>query len=120
MTMSDLDRVLAHIDADLDRALDRLFAILRMRSISTDPAYASECRACADWLATDLASIGFAAKVRETAGHPVVVGHLRDGGRFEEMAAMAVADPTAGGNPRRLERDDALELYRRAYDGRLG
>lgn len=79
-TMSDLDRVLAHIDDELDRALDRLFSVLRMKSISTDPAYAFECRSCADWLAADLASIGFEAKVRETAGHPVVVGHLRGGG----------------------------------------
>jgi alcohol dehydrogenase class IV len=42
-----------------------------------------------------------------------------DDRRFEEMAAMAVLDPTAGGNPRRLGQDDALELYQRAYDGRL-
>ena len=47
--MSDLDKVLAHIDADLDNALDRLFQTVRMKSISTDPAYAAETRACAEW-----------------------------------------------------------------------
>jgi acetylornithine deacetylase/succinyl-diaminopimelate desuccinylase-like protein len=78
--MSDLDRVLAHIDHDLDAALERLFQTLRIRSISTDPAYAAECRACAEWHARDLAAAGFDAKVRKTAGHPVVVGHLRGGG----------------------------------------
>ena len=43
-----------------------------------------------------------------------------DDARFAEMAAMAVVDPTAGGNPRPLAEADALELYRRAMDGRLG
>ena len=78
--MSDLDKVLDHIDADLDAALERLFATLRIRSISTDPAYADDCRACAEWHAADLAGIGFEARVRDTAGHPVVVGHLRGAG----------------------------------------
>ena len=43
--MSDLDRVLARIDADLDRSLDRLFDYLRIKSISTDPAFKDDCRA---------------------------------------------------------------------------
>ena len=79
--MSDLDKVLATIDADLDAALERLFVTLRLKSISTDPAYAAETRACAEWHAADLAAIGFDAAVRDTAGHPMVVGHQRDGER---------------------------------------
>jgi acetylornithine deacetylase/succinyl-diaminopimelate desuccinylase-like protein len=71
---TDLDAVLARIDADLDASLDRLFAFLRIKSISTDPAYAADCRAAAKHLAGELSSIGFAADVRETAGHPVVMG----------------------------------------------
>ncbi len=53
--MSDLDKVLAHIDADFDNAIARLFETLRIKSISTDPAYAGECRARAEWLVADLA-----------------------------------------------------------------
>ncbi len=75
--MSDLEAVLAHIDATLEPAVERLFATLRLRSISTEPAFADEIRACAEWHAADLASIGFEASVRETAGHPVVIGHDR-------------------------------------------
>jgi hypothetical protein len=45
--MSDLDSVLARIDADLDAALERLFEVLRIKSISTDPAFAADTRACA-------------------------------------------------------------------------
>jgi acetylornithine deacetylase/succinyl-diaminopimelate desuccinylase-like protein len=79
-TTSALAKVLDHIDADLDTALERLFATMRLKSISTDPAYNAETRACAEWHAADLASIGFDASVRDTAGHPMVVGHQREAG----------------------------------------
>ncbi len=76
--MSDLDKVLAHIDADLDHALDRLFQTVRMKSISTDPAFASETRACAAWHSKDLETIGFQSAVRETPGHPIVLAKNHD------------------------------------------
>jgi acetylornithine deacetylase/succinyl-diaminopimelate desuccinylase-like protein len=76
--MSDLEKVLAHIDADLDNALDRLFQTVQMKSISTDPAYAGETRACAEWHSKDLAAIGFASEVRDTPGHPVVLAKNHD------------------------------------------
>jgi hypothetical protein len=34
-----LDMVLGRIDADLPQALDRLMALIRIPSVSTDPAY---------------------------------------------------------------------------------
>ncbi|MET4129722.1 M20/M25/M40 family metallo-hydrolase [Roseovarius sp. MBR-6] len=79
--MSDLDKVLAHIDADFDNALDRLFQTVRLKSISTDPAYAGETRACAEWHSDDLASMGFVSEVRETPGHPIVLAknHAAEG-----------------------------------------
>ncbi|MCR9124023.1 MAG: dipeptidase [Phyllobacteriaceae bacterium] len=70
-----LEPVLDTLDRSVDASVDRLFALLRIRSISTDPAYADECRAAAQWLADDLASIGFDASVRDTKGHPMVVAH---------------------------------------------
>ncbi|MDI3471011.1 MAG: M20/M25/M40 family metallo-hydrolase [Pseudolabrys sp.] len=72
--MSTLDAVLTRIDRDLDQSLERLFALLRISSISTDPAYAKDCQKAAEYVAADLRSIGFDAGVRPTAGHPVVVG----------------------------------------------
>jgi hypothetical protein len=36
--------------------------------ITTDPAYAAECRKAAEWLKGDLAAMGFAASLRETGG----------------------------------------------------
>jgi acetylornithine deacetylase/succinyl-diaminopimelate desuccinylase-like protein len=77
MSMDQLEAVLARIDADSAAALERLFAVLRIKSISTDPAYAEECRRNAEWHAADLRSIGFEATARATPGHPIVVAHDR-------------------------------------------
>ena len=72
--MKSLDAVLNRIDQDFDQSVERLFALLRIASVSTDPAYKDQCRAAAEHVAADLQSIGFKASVRPTAGHPVVVG----------------------------------------------
>ncbi|MCB1381957.1 MAG: M20/M25/M40 family metallo-hydrolase [Notoacmeibacter sp.] len=73
--MNAIDRVLDDIDARLDGSLEHLFGLLRIKSISTDPAYAGDCRAAAEWLVADLRAIGFEASVRDTPGHPMVVAH---------------------------------------------
>jgi len=75
-----LDGVLTRIDADLPAALDRLLDLLRIPSISTDPAFKADCDRAADWLVADLASIGFDASKRPTPGHPMVVAHAGDSG----------------------------------------
>lgn len=72
--MKTLDAVLDRIDQDIDQSLERLFALLRIASVSTDPAFKDQCRTAADHVAADLKSIGFDATVRPTPGHPVVVG----------------------------------------------
>jgi len=71
--MSTLGAVLTRIDQDFDQSVERLFALLRIASVSTDPAYKEQCRAAAEHVAADLDSIGFDASVRPTEGHPVVV-----------------------------------------------
>lgn len=78
--MDTLEAVLRHIDRDIDRAVERLFALLRIPSISTDPAYKDQCRAAAEHVAADLRSIGFEAGLRATEGHPVVVARSNGAG----------------------------------------
>lgn len=75
--MTDLDKVLANIDANLDAAVERVFTLIRIKSISTDPAYAEECRKNAEWHVADLKSLGFDAVAHPTPGHPIVVAHDR-------------------------------------------
>ena len=70
-----LEPVLQRIDDQLDAATERLKDLLRIPSISTNPAYKADCDRAADWLVEDLRSIGFDAKKHPTPGHPMVVAH---------------------------------------------
>ncbi|WGH78328.1 M20/M25/M40 family metallo-hydrolase [Jannaschia ovalis] len=76
-----LPAVLDRIDAAQPQALDRLMELLRIPSISTDPAHADDCETAADWLVAELTDLGFEASRRATAGRPMVVGHGGEGGR---------------------------------------
>ena len=75
MSVPTLDPVLAHIDAHIENTTAHLFDLLRIPSVSTDPAYRADCDRAADWLVQDLKSIGFDATKRVTSGHPMVVAH---------------------------------------------
>ncbi|QFT59806.1 Succinyl-diaminopimelate desuccinylase [Sulfitobacter sp. THAF37] len=75
-----LDAVLSRIDDDLPAATERLLDLLRIPSISTDPAYKADCDRAADWLVAQLTAMGIDAGKRATPGHPMVVGHLGDSG----------------------------------------
>ncbi|MDE2373078.1 MAG: M20/M25/M40 family metallo-hydrolase [Hyphomicrobiales bacterium] len=80
MTASEsLPAVLDRIDRDLDASVERLFALLRIQSVSTDPAYAPQCLTAAEHVAADLRGLGFEASVRPTKGHPVVIGKSANG-----------------------------------------
>jgi acetylornithine deacetylase/succinyl-diaminopimelate desuccinylase-like protein len=69
------DRVNDWITAERDASLERLFTFLRFPSVGTDPAHDADTRACADWVADELAGMGFAARTVATPGQPMVVGH---------------------------------------------
>lgn len=73
--MTDLSAILEHADQGLDASIGRLFELVRIPSISTDPAFKADCHRAAEWLATELTALGFSASVRETPGHPMVVAH---------------------------------------------
>jgi acetylornithine deacetylase/succinyl-diaminopimelate desuccinylase-like protein len=77
--IAQLPAVLAHAEAGIDASLRRLFELIRIPSVSTDPAYKADCLRCAEWLAADLAGMGFEASVRQTTGHPMVVAHDHSG-----------------------------------------
>ncbi len=74
---NQVDAILEHVDAHIDDSLERLFGLLRIPSISTDPAYAGECRKTAQWLVDELGTQGVDASIGETDGHPMVTGHAR-------------------------------------------
>ena len=74
-------QVLARADAEFDAYQARWLDWLRIPSVSAQPAHAADCRAAAEFARADLASLGFAAHLRETPGHPVVLAHHPGPGR---------------------------------------
>jgi acetylornithine deacetylase/succinyl-diaminopimelate desuccinylase-like protein len=67
--------VLQRLELSQDDARARLFDLLRIPSISAQPAHAGDCAQAARWLAHEFAVIGFTTEIRETPGHPIVIGH---------------------------------------------
>ncbi len=68
-----VETVLHHIDAGLDASRARLFDLLRIPSISAQPAHEADCQRAAEWVRAQLAGLGFTTTVYQTPGHPVVV-----------------------------------------------
>ncbi|WP_020175470.1 M20/M25/M40 family metallo-hydrolase [Methyloferula stellata] len=75
--MASLDKVLAKIDANLDASLGRLFKLISIKSVSTDPAFKADCAEAALWVAGELKGLGFEASVRPTEGHAMVVADAK-------------------------------------------
>ena len=68
-----MDTVLRTLKDQQQAALERLIELLKIPSISTDPAYHDDCLAAAEWLRADLAGMGFQAEVIATDGKPMVL-----------------------------------------------
>ncbi len=65
----------AYIQANQQRFLDELLDLLRIPSISADPAYAGDVRRAAEYIAQNLRQSGADyVRLEETAGFPVVYG----------------------------------------------
>lgn len=78
--MADIQNVLARVEDNSASSLERLFALMRIKSISADSAYAEECRRAAEWCARTLTETGIPAEARQTIGHPMVVGRYDGAG----------------------------------------
>ena len=134
--MSTLDAVLSRIDQDIDQSVERLFALLRIASISTDPAYKQQCRAAAEHVAADLTAIGFDAERapdrRPSGGGRQMAATARRGpqvlfyGHYDvqpvdplepvEDAAVRAAHRDAAGRPQDHRRARRLRRQRPGHD----
>ena len=72
---SHLDSVLKTIASEEASAIGRLCDFLRIPSVSTDPAHATDVAHAAEWMVRDLRTMGFNAESVRTAGHPMVLAH---------------------------------------------
>ncbi|KAA0582184.1 M20/M25/M40 family metallo-hydrolase [Azospirillum sp. B21] len=73
--MLPVDAVLRKVDSSFEESVGRLCELLRIPSVSTDPAYAGDVRRAAQWCADRLAAMGFTVTINETPGHPILVAH---------------------------------------------
>jgi acetylornithine deacetylase/succinyl-diaminopimelate desuccinylase-like protein len=78
MPAGALQAVLGRLAGEEPRALERLFGLLAIPSVSTDPAYHQSCIDAAECCASLLRDAGFDARVVPTSGKPMVVGHSRE------------------------------------------
>jgi acetylornithine deacetylase/succinyl-diaminopimelate desuccinylase-like protein len=75
--MNDIEKVLAAADVNIEAGIERLFDLVRIPSISADPAYRTQCRQAAERLNADLLTLGLASSIRDTPGQPMVVAHSK-------------------------------------------
>lgn len=73
MTTASID-VLQRIEREQEGYLAELKEYLRFPSISTDPEFEPQVRACAEFLLGKMRAAGLTAELIETAGHPLVYG----------------------------------------------
>ncbi|MBM4395051.1 MAG: dipeptidase [Deltaproteobacteria bacterium] len=68
-----MQKVLDVIAKNQDRYLEELYEVLRIQSVSADPARAGEVRRCGQWFVDRLTRAGLEnVRLMETGGHPAV------------------------------------------------
>jgi acetylornithine deacetylase/succinyl-diaminopimelate desuccinylase-like protein len=65
--------VIEYLKKNQARFVGELCDYLRFPSVSAQPKYRKELRACAEWLVTHCRQIGLEARLCPTQGHPIVV-----------------------------------------------
>jgi acetylornithine deacetylase/succinyl-diaminopimelate desuccinylase-like protein len=68
-----MQTVLDYLKQNQRRFLAEFCDYLRFPSVSAQPQHKKDVQACAQWLTAHCQSIGLEAKLRPTAGHPIVV-----------------------------------------------
>jgi acetylornithine deacetylase/succinyl-diaminopimelate desuccinylase-like protein len=76
MMTDEISDILQRLEDNREQGLERLFELVRIKSVSADPAFADECRRAAEMCRRMLEETGFEARIIDTAGHPVALGHF--------------------------------------------
>jgi len=70
-----MDKTQAYIQSNKEKFLAELFELLRIPSVSADPAYKGDVQKAAEFVANNLQKAGAnAVEVITTPGHPIVYG----------------------------------------------
>ena len=124
--MTTVATVLEAADKGLEKSVERLLDLLRIPSLSADPAYHADCEKAARWLVVELTALGFETEARQTSGKPIVVAKYTPPGGgnlphylFYGHYDVQPADPlelwkTPPFEPRRTKDDKGVErIYAR-------
>ena len=77
-----LDQALSYAHENRDRFLNELREVLTIPSISTDPTHNPDMQHAAEWMASQLRSLGMDnVQIMPTGGHPVVYGEWMGAGK---------------------------------------
>ena len=68
-----IEKILAYLDAEKESHVQRLFELLRVPSISTDPDRKADVRTGADWVHRFFQDCGLTSEIIETPGHACVL-----------------------------------------------
>ncbi len=70
-----MEDIKSYLTGQRQRLLDELFALLRIPSVSADPAYVADVEAAANFIKEEMQKIGLDnVSVEETPGYPIVYG----------------------------------------------
>lgn len=72
--MSSIDAILNRVDANMPASVDKFVRFLTFQSVSSQPDGKEGIDACADWLKSELDSMGFEARIIPTDGLPLILG----------------------------------------------
>jgi acetylornithine deacetylase/succinyl-diaminopimelate desuccinylase-like protein len=72
--MSSIDAILNKVDANMSSSVDKFVRFLTFQSVSSQPDGKAGIDACADWLKSELDSLGFEARIVPTDGLPLILG----------------------------------------------
>ena len=89
--MATINDVLSALDAEQSPALERLFELLKIPSISAIPAHFPDCERAADWLVAQLTELGFEASQAADRGTADGDGH----GQGQDAATRRMCCSTA-------------------------
>jgi acetylornithine deacetylase/succinyl-diaminopimelate desuccinylase-like protein len=79
--MTSSQNAIEHAHANHAPYMAGFLELLRIPSVSTDPAYKADLERCADWIVNEMVRIGFNnCRKISTTGHPVVYGDWLEAG----------------------------------------
>lgn len=81
MEQTALDKSLTYASTNWEQFMDDFKNLLRIPSVSTDPAYKDDVRRTAEWIRNEMVHIGLHnCQLLESGGHPAVYGEWLDAG----------------------------------------